>query len=45
MSTEAEYLKRIARVLKTKFNNLSAEELIDLSSKILDELPVEGLRK
>lgn len=44
MSAETEYLKRIVAVLKTRFNNLTAEELIDLAAKILDELPVEGRR-
>ncbi len=45
MSAEADCLKRIVKVLKARFGNLTAEELIDLASKILDELPVEGLTK
>jgi hypothetical protein len=45
MSVESDYLKRIVAVLKVRFNNLAAEELIDLASKILDVLPVEGLKR
>lgn len=45
MSVESEYLKRIVKVLKSKFSNLTVEEAIDLAAKILDELPVEGLKR
>ena len=38
MITTAEKLKRISRVLKKKFTNLTVEDTLDIASAILEEL-------
>lgn len=36
--TQAEKIKAIAKILKTKFTNLSVEQTIDLSYQILEAI-------
>ena len=39
--TQAEKVKAIAKILKSKFTNLSVEEVIDLAYKILEAIEKE----
>ena len=40
MPSEIEYARRIARIIKERFPNLTVDEVLELAEKILNVLPV-----
>jgi hypothetical protein len=42
MSAELDYVKRVAKILKQRFPNLTVEETIDLAGEIVDVVGLSG---